>query len=439
MGAGRRVSQVQTGAEGLFGLEMDGNGQLWYVDGPGSQVGRVVVDVECAAAEEADAAADVATSSAVTWPVFECTAEVVVDTDEDRERFHHEAFLNTHNVSGAMSLDYSTMDASECDSVNFDVLLMEGFICHVCLPNPCANGGRCVHHDGIYTFGGFSCDCDGTGYEGDICSVPFAANYVAAELVLDLSLEAVSGNARQSFISNFREDIAALAQVEPSQVVVDSIQGGSVVVSFRILSAAPGSPSTSPSAALEFLQQSLVEAVRLDRVGVEVDSSVLVITAHVDAEGNLLPVETNSGQGENVKSIDQSGSTTLNSERGLVILIFCSLSAFVVAVMLAYLSYARRKQKQTVINSDLAKLQSIKVTPPCTPDLEWQAQRQAPQTSPVRGIVNARTNASGTREFKVRRRDGQDSWVGSEAVSANQIAQYENRKTKAQRQDWQMP
>merc|ERR1711871_1422724 len=222
---GRRVSEVETGAEGLFGLEMDSNGQLWYVDGPGNKLGTVVVDVECAAAETVD----VATASAVSWPEFECTSEVVVDTDEDRERFHHEAFLNTHNVSGAMSLDYSTMDASDCGSVNFDVLLMEGFICHVCLPNPCANGGRCVHHDGIYTFGGFSCDCDGTGHDGDICQAMLSKDYVAAELVLDLPLEAVSGSARQAFESNFRQDIALLAQVEPSQVVVDDIRAGSLV------------------------------------------------------------------------------------------------------------------------------------------------------------------------------------------------------------------
>ena len=46
------------------------------------------------------------------------------------------------------------MEAEDCGLVNFDVLLMEGFICHVCLPNPCTNEAPCVHHDGIYTLAG---------------------------------------------------------------------------------------------------------------------------------------------------------------------------------------------------------------------------------------------------------------------------------------------
>merc|ERR1711871_666269 len=425
---GRRVSQVQTGAEGLFGLEMDGNGQLWYVDGPGSQVGRVVVDVECAAAEEADAAADVATSSAVTWPVFECTAEVVVDTDEDRERFHHEAFLNTHNVSGAMSLDYSAMDASECGSVNFDVLLMEGFICHVCLPNPCMNGGKCVHHDGIYTFGGFSCECDGTGYEGDVCQVLLSTGYVAATLMLDLSIEAVSGDSRESFVSNFREDVAVLAQVEPSQVVVDDVRAGSVIVSFRIVSAAPGSPATSPSEGLNFLQQSLVRAARLDNVGVEVDSSVLVVTAHVDAAGNAVPVQTSTdGNGPSDPLVD---TTSRNEGAGLLIPVV-AVTTLVCALLAVLVCFCRNQgPPKVIVGPEMAKLQFIRTTPPATPDLELQAPRPGSEANLIRGIVNARVAANGRREFKVRWADGHDSWVDSAAVSAAQITRYEARKAR---------
>ena len=432
---GRRVSQVQTGAEGLFGLEMDGNGQLWYVDGPGNQVGRVVVDVGCPAAE----AGDVATSSSVSWPAFECTSQVVDDTDEDRERYHHEAFLNTHNVSGAMSLDYSTMDASECASVNFDVLLMEGFICHVCLPNPCTNGGRCVHHDGVYTFGGFSCDCDGTGYDGDICDVMQSANFVAAELHLDLSIEAVSGGLRDTFISNFRQDVAALAQVEPSQVVVDDIRPGSVVVSFRIVSAAPGSPATSPSAGLDFLQQSLARAARLDRVGVEIDSSVLVITAHVDEAGNPVPAFRDVGH-----PADQPSSHRKDDTSRLVIAL---VAGTVLGVLVGLVCCSMRRKggkgdkdtRDISVEPKLSQLQHMRTTPPSTPDLELQAPRVGEKSDLILGIVNARVTVNGTHEFKVRWADGRDSWVDKTAVPADQLAKYEARKAGLQHTQWRSP
>jgi hypothetical protein len=409
---------------------MDGHGQLWYVDGPGNRLGKVVVDIGCPAAE----AVDVAAASAVSWPAFECTSEVVVDTDEDRERFHHEAFLNTHNVSGAMALDYSTMDASECGEVNFDVLLMEGFICHVCLPNPCTNGGRCLHHDGIYTFGGFSCDCDGTGYMGDICQAAQTTNYVAAELVLDLSIEAVTGAARQDFVSKFREDVAVLAQVEASQVVVDDIRAGSVVVEFRIVSAAPGSPSTTPSAALDFLQETLLRGARMDRVGVEIDGSVLAVTAHVDESGNSVPVEP-LGASEGQVASPASLPAGQQEDEAVIVpwlllggVVCCCALCFVVFYYVA--GRRTRRVSLIIVEPELNKLESIRTTtPPHTPDPEsQQAPRQLRLAREVRGIVNSRTGVTGRREFKVRWTDGQDSWVDATTVAAHHITKYDARK-----------
>merc|ERR1711865_573555 len=84
------------------------------------------------------------------------------DTAADKERFVHEAFLNTHNSSNFPAnypSDYANVTAAQCELVDFDILLMEGFICHVCLPEPCKNGGQCAHHPGVYTSGGFSCEC----------------------------------------------------------------------------------------------------------------------------------------------------------------------------------------------------------------------------------------------------------------------------------------
>ena len=44
---------------------------------------------------------------------------------------------------------------------NFNVLISD---VDECTSNPCENGGICTNN-----VGGYSCNCDGTGYEGNIC------------------------------------------------------------------------------------------------------------------------------------------------------------------------------------------------------------------------------------------------------------------------------
>ena len=63
--------------------------------------------------------------------------------------------------------------------VNNDALLMSGYLCHICLPQPCMNNGTCTHipagQAGTTHYlteqrnvSGFSCTC-AAGYTGDIC------------------------------------------------------------------------------------------------------------------------------------------------------------------------------------------------------------------------------------------------------------------------------
>jgi len=260
-------------------------------------------------------------------------------------------------------------------------------------------------------------------------------NYVAAELRLDLSFEAVSGEARQMFESNFRQDVALLAQVELSQVVVDGIRAGSLIVSFRILSAAPGSPSTSPSDALDFLEQSLTQPVRLENIGVEVDSSVLVVVAHVDEAGNSVPAATDTPRSDTSDTTAYTGSTGADQAVALPLLLLLGslLGCAVAAIFFRRCKRTRGTGTQVADGtSDLTKLHTVRFTPPPTPDtdLELQASQHKIQ-SVVRGIVNARTTANGQREFKVRWADGQHSWVPSESVSAEQIALFEHRKSRS--------
>ena len=76
---------METGAQGLFGLEVDNNGQLWYTDGPGNVVAKVVVDEACpdgGVRRLGPSSCDLAGGGARRkW----------CPTDEDWERYHEEA------------------------------------------------------------------------------------------------------------------------------------------------------------------------------------------------------------------------------------------------------------------------------------------------------------------------------------------------------------
>jgi len=183
------------------------------------------------------------------------------------ERFVHEAFLNTHNSSNFPAnypSDYATMTAAQCELVNFDILLMEGFICHVCLPEPCKNGGQCVHHPGVYTSGGFSCECP-AGWTGDTCQFPMQVSSVVAQVTLNLDLSSYDAAGLEGLQLDIRADLAALAGVSVSQVVIEELGVGSVWVRFRIVaSSAAGSSATSPIVSLRTLQ------TKVDAGGVQI-------------------------------------------------------------------------------------------------------------------------------------------------------------------------
>merc|ERR1711871_1277845 len=269
-----QIDEYQTGAESLLGLEMDGDGNIWFVDGQRNEVSQVIVEQTCEPGSVADHSADIAvgggngwqvqdydvifatagqrlvfnfetfhdvsllpdqvayescdftnaerladavhspfvlpldsaetlffsdstgmhcqagqkvqvivTDSRVDWPVRECT--MVVDNDLTVNHVAHAAgYMNltaflgiadyadaeVHHCGGnsvTLSAAMAGMPTADEDGnyrMNNDALLMEGYLCHVCLPEPCANGGVCSHIPW-----GFTCDCSGTGYGGDTC------------------------------------------------------------------------------------------------------------------------------------------------------------------------------------------------------------------------------------------------------------------------------
>ena len=62
----------------------------------------------------------------------------------------------------------------DCKNMNLDLLVMAGYWCHPCLPNPCMNDGMCSHTEpregGLKQTGGFRCKCF-NGYSGWLCEV----------------------------------------------------------------------------------------------------------------------------------------------------------------------------------------------------------------------------------------------------------------------------
>ena len=295
---GEQVDQYQTDAEKLLGIEVDGEGNIWFVDGARNEVSKLVVDQECEDGSVTDHNLDVRIGGYDGWRVqdyeevsavvgqrlvfdFEEFHDVIMMADEaafdacdfssairladvvdspftlllqeadtlyfsDSTGMHCQAgqkvkvtvtevrmvwadrectmvvdndlTVDVHahsagymNLTGFLGIsDYADAEVHHCGGnsvtlsaamagmptadesgnyrMNNDALLMEGYMCHVCLPAPCANGGVCSHIPW-----GFTCDCSGTGFGGDTCERPgedpacFLMGDINADLVVDVN------------------------------------------------------------------------------------------------------------------------------------------------------------------------------------------------------------------------------------------------------------
>lgn len=75
---------------------------------------------------------------------------------------HDDGYLNTTMLSYSYGMTDSCMACDDdCDN---DMLLMSGWLCHKCLPQPCENDGVCTNVQGK----GYSCACT-DGFTGDRC------------------------------------------------------------------------------------------------------------------------------------------------------------------------------------------------------------------------------------------------------------------------------
>ena len=179
---GARISTVATGASGMMGFAQGPSGpggetQLWFSDGPADTISYIRVNQPCSVAD-----ARPADAHTVVWPARECQ-QVAENTTFVDHVAHTAGYMN---ITAFLDIaDYADAQAHHCGGgditqgaamagmptsgrINNDALLMEGYMCHVCLPTPCLNGGVCAHP----RFWAFTCDCAGTGHRGDICQTP---------------------------------------------------------------------------------------------------------------------------------------------------------------------------------------------------------------------------------------------------------------------------
>ena len=185
---------LQTGASGLMGLAAGpvpagrataepGRRALYFTDAPSNTVSYIEIIQPCdggggsAGGDGGGGGADDET----VWPVRECVA-VVDETEFVDHRGHAAGYMN---ITAFLDIDdYADAEAHHCGGgditqgaamagmptsgrINNDALLMEGYMCHVCLPTPCQNGGVCGHPHAW----AFTCNCTGTGHYGDICQL----------------------------------------------------------------------------------------------------------------------------------------------------------------------------------------------------------------------------------------------------------------------------
>eukprot|EP00873_Tetraselmis_striata_P011821 jgi/Tetstr1/432085/TSEL_021556.t1 len=160
-GTGSAVARLHTGDPGLMGLAIEpATGELWFVNGLTDEVGRVAAMAAC---EPSDAPSG--SPPALEIPPAECGEPTGTGLEVILE---HEPMDCSYRNQTDMCLGEQYGSSREnCNgegSYNLDMLLMTGFFCHRCLPDPCLNSGTC---ENIWSRG-YKCNCP-PGFEGSHC------------------------------------------------------------------------------------------------------------------------------------------------------------------------------------------------------------------------------------------------------------------------------
>lgn len=145
-----------------MGLAVNPEGtEIYFADGPANKVRAVRVTTGCSASETA--AATSGHVAAVHFDDLTCPAPEETTLGVGVAIEHDVGYLNTTNMFDPA---YGTSaDCLACnDKCNNDMLLMTGYLCHACLPNPCQNNAPCANIIGK----GYTCECSGP-FGGDHC------------------------------------------------------------------------------------------------------------------------------------------------------------------------------------------------------------------------------------------------------------------------------
>ena len=162
---GAELARFDTGATGLMGLHYDAaTSRLYYTDAPSDSVSFVDVTL-CKHADVAGSGAGPVDGGAALRTGFlarVCGAEngtlgIAID---------HVSHDDGYQNMTMLGVEYGFR--TDCENINNDLLLMSGYLCHTCLPDPCAEMGHGACTNVPYK--GYECACSGD-YSGSDCHV----------------------------------------------------------------------------------------------------------------------------------------------------------------------------------------------------------------------------------------------------------------------------
>ena len=149
---------VETEYENIQGLTMGQDGRLYFVDSVKNEL--VAVELDSVACDVDNRNADwtefVAANELTLrgGTVFEreaCVVDSVLPDDSLFEQVHSDSGYASHNETMAAMTEAALLlkNRTDCEvdgDLNFDALLLGGYFCHTCLPNPCEGVGlACVN------------------------------------------------------------------------------------------------------------------------------------------------------------------------------------------------------------------------------------------------------------------------------------------------------
>jgi len=165
--SGVLLDTFETGSMALGGIAFqESSNRLWYVCRSSNSLRYI--DVSMTAQSCSGSTGTIPSGNAIYFgtvpadgssdlcPALPTTLGTAVNIE------HDDGYLNTTMLNYSYGMTENCMACDEdCDN---DMLLMAGWLCHVCLPQPCENDGVCTNIQGK----GYSCAC-AEGFTGDRC------------------------------------------------------------------------------------------------------------------------------------------------------------------------------------------------------------------------------------------------------------------------------